>query len=236
MTRIGPCHVLVFVNVNMGLWGHNGFFCLSNYFYGMNEVLTQKRVGLASKEFKLTDTGILVRETRQAQQWEYKVAYDDIGFDTMIKRDMSTKYVHLILSVLFGGSLVVLIACLLRPGVIAPVNYISLGIWIILSGFLCIKAWLQRNTSYEYLTGGSKTLELFMNLPDEEAYNTFLSALYGRIKATHRKRLLDDADMNLPLEMHEPGIAWLKKIEAVSDEDILAFKRRHIMHQKRHWN
>jgi hypothetical protein len=202
----------------------------------MDEVLKQRRIGLASKEFKLTDGGILVRETRRAQQWEYRVSYNDIGFDTMIKRDLSTRYAHIIMSVLFVASLILLIASLLRPGLISPVNYISLGGWIILSGFLCIKAWLQRNTSYEYLTGGSKNLELLMDVPDERTYNAFLSSLYDRIKATHRKRLLDDADMNLPLEMHEASIAWLKKIDAVSDEDILAFKRRHSMHQKWNWN
>ena len=202
----------------------------------MNATLRQRKAGLARKEFFLGDESLLIRETKRLQQWEYHVRYEDIGFETMIKRDIASKYAHYPLSVLSLATLLLIVACALRPGLLAPVSYVSLGIWTLLLSFMTAKAWLQRNTVYEYLTGGAKTLEFFRHAPDEADYTAFINALYSRIRATHRKRLLDDADMNLPMEMHEAGIAWLKKIHAVNEDDIRAFERRLAMYQKRQWN
>ena len=114
--------------------------------------------------------------------------------------------------------------------------YVFVPLFTVLMGFLTIKGWLQRNLIYEYLTGGEKTIEFLKNEPNETEYSRFKSALYERIKAVYKKRLLYDADMNAPFEMFEDRIKWLRDIDAIGEDEVQDFKRKLQAHQQRHFN
>lgn len=203
----------------------------------MSEVLVQKKFGIARKEFRLTETGIAIHEKKNRHEWEYSVPYDRIGFETIIKKDNSTRYMPYAMGIVFIASLAWMLMLIIHPPMGKDqVNYMTAGIGILLFGMLTNKGWLQRNLSYEYLTGGEKTIEFFRNEPNERAYDQFKLALYEKMRGLHKKRLFHAADMNLPFEMHAERIEWLKHINAINEEEIHDFKRRLYQHQQKNWN
>jgi hypothetical protein len=203
----------------------------------MNEVLLQKKFGIGKKEFRLTENALAIRERKNQKEWEYSVPYEKIGFDTVIKKDLSTARGFWISVTLFVIGLVGMALLLIYPPQAKDrAMYGTMPLLTALVGLLTIKAWRQRNLVYEYLTGGEKNIEFFKSTPDEASYEAFKAALYERIKTVHKKRLLYDVDLNMPFETFADRIKWLKRMNAISDEEIQDFRRRLRQHQYRHLN
>ncbi len=203
----------------------------------MSDVLSQKKAGIARKEFRLTDTSVFIRERKNQKEWEYSVPYENIGFETVIKKEINTNKAFIVTAVLFAISLAGVAMLFIHPPQAKDrVMYFTMPLFAVLFAFLTVKGWLQRNLVYEYLTGGHKTIELFKDSPDLESYAAFKTALYEKVKTFHKKRLLYDEDMNTPFELFAERIYWLKRINAINEEEIQEFQRKLNTHQHRHLN
>src|SRR6478735_3155840 len=163
----------------------------------MNEVLRQKKFSITKKEFRLTETGVSINERKDQKEWEYTVPYEKIGFETVVKKDLANSKAFWMVAILFVFCLAGIVMLFVHPPEEKDkLMYVVVPGFAVMMGFLTIKGWLQRNLVYEYLTGGEKTIEFLKDEPNEAEYYRFKSALYDRIKAVYRKRLLYDADMN----------------------------------------
>lgn len=203
----------------------------------MDDQFKQKIFGIAKKEFTLTDNGLFVKDRKTHSEWEYMIPYTSIGHESTIKKETTAYRAFVVVCVLCALSFVWLVYLIVNP---PPVGYregyFTAPLFAVTFGLLAVKGWLQRNTAFEYLTGGIKTVELLLNCPNKEEYEDFKAALYDRIRNCHKQEFLSQANLNVPIEAHLQHIEWLKRMNAISDEEIAEFRQRLLQHQTKYLN
>lgn len=141
----------------------------------------RQRYFLATKTFQLLDNKVTVNEKSLFQDKEWEARYDDLGLD-IVKVKTREGIGN---TVLFGGLLIVSSIMTYNAFTDGKTDY-KLA-WLFL--FFCfmwgtVLSWTIQKyfTAHYFLTGGNKTLEFFIDSPDNKQVLAFIDKIRERTK------------------------------------------------------
>ena len=141
----------------------------------------RQRHFLATKTFQLLDNKVTVNEKSLFQDKEWEARYDDLGLD-IVKVKTREGIGN---TVLFGGLLIVSSIMTYNAFTDGKTDY-KLA-WLFL--FFCfmwgtVLSWTIQKyfTAHYFLTGGNKTLEFFIDSPDNKQVLAFIDKIRERTK------------------------------------------------------
>jgi hypothetical protein len=142
----------------------------------------RQRYFLATKTFQLLDNKVTVNEKSLFQDKEWEARYDDLGLD-IVKIKTREGIGN---TVLFGGLLIVSSLMTYNAFTDGKTDY-KLA-WLFL--FFCfmwgtVLSWTIQKyfTAHYFLTGGNKTLEFFIDSPDNKQVLAFIDQIRERTKS-----------------------------------------------------
>jgi hypothetical protein len=170
---------------------------------------TVKRFELGSKRIEVFDKSL-------NEELEYSIDYLELGNNILKKKGTQGRNAEIILLAFFGLEFGMLIYTL-----ITEPNSNMIPFWALASAFflgIYLLARFSRKKKLIYITGGSKSLELFQDKPNVELTNKFLNELQDRIKKAYKKEYLRFDD-STPFEAKKYQVDWLNRINILTDEE-----------------
>ena len=188
-----------------------------------NEIEEQKLVqqsGFDSREFLLEELGVLVKTKTLQEELEYRVRYDELGFELVWKR---VKAGRVFFYLLLG--LDALMAGLWVQSILVSEGFVQQLYWFLgLVFFVGISLWAyaHKKTDYLYVMGGVKNLELWADKPNALQVTVFVETLHEAMRKFYRDRFnrLDD---HTPYDELITQLRWLLDIGAVTQEEYDAY-------------
>lgn len=188
-----------------------------------NEIEEQKLVqqsGFDRREFLLEEQGVLVKTKTMQVELEYRVRYDELGFELVWKR---LKAGRVFFYLLLG--LDALMAGLWLQSILLSEGFVQQLYWLLgLVFFVAISLWASahKKTDYLYVMGGVKNLELWADKPNALQVTVFVESLHEAMRKFYRDRFnrLDD---HTPYDELITQLRWLLDIGAVTQEEYDAY-------------
>jgi hypothetical protein len=181
-----------------------------------NVLLVQKTV-IGKNEFTLEKDCIHARQKKNGEKWEFRMPYEQIGFDTVRKSDNQLKYALYICAPLAVMFVIALVSSVI-VGRNKPVELLLFVFGIAFFTFFAMKSWVGRNIEYIYLQVGQKRIEMFSNVPDEQAVQNFIEEIHTRIRAKHKENFFKQPD-SIPLEIRIRQLNGLIAINAITEAE-----------------
>ncbi len=167
------------------------------------------------KEISIQSNDLLIRDKSFNDDTEYKIKFDELGFDIVRKR-ISANGMTLFFS---------LFALLMFAGIIngmfddtTPIHQIIGFASICLIFSLLALVAYTGNKAVIYLTGGQKSLELYANKPNEDTVNSFIESVHIAMRKYYKEKY-STFDANIPYEYRVNQLKWLKEISALTEEE-----------------
>ena len=190
------------------------------------EVLKQKKF-LESKEFHLNDEHITVHTKSTNEKWLFNVKYEELGDNISRKFNKhTTLFVINLLGLVGFTALLVLLLIYTNPKTREyPIGILSSLAIILFFGYQSFAALKNLKTEIVYITGGSKTLELFGDYPTKKEVDSFVEKILTirkeKLKARHAK-----IDPYQSYEEHRMTFSWLKDTKVISAEEFEALMKK----------
>lgn len=188
-----------------------------------NEIEEQKLVqqsGFNRREFLLEEQGVLVKTKTMREELEYRVRYDELGFEMVWKKVKAGKVFFYLLLGFDALMAVLLVQSFAAKDGFWPQLYWFLG----LAFFVGISLWasVHQKTEYLYVMGGVKNLELWADKPNVMQVTVFVETLHEAMRKFYRERFnrLDD---RTPYDELITQLRWLLDIGAVTQEEFDAY-------------
>jgi hypothetical protein len=185
----------------------------------MVPVTLEQRNGFERKIFTLEAEYINIIEKKLGERKEYKVRYDQLGFDMMTKVDAKTAYAPYIFGSFVVLFLVGFISSIANPQPDSVRIAVILVICAVFFSVLLVLSWFDRRKEYTYMGGGERTLELFSKKPDREIVAQFVDEIFSRMRSEHLERYQERFDEIYSIEAHHQWLDYLLKIKAISKEE-----------------
>lgn len=170
---------------------------------------TLKRFELGSKRIEVFDKSI-------SEELEYSVDYLELGNSVVKKKATQGRIAEIILLAFFGLEFGILIYTLITE---PQSNMVAF--WVFASGVFLgfyLLARFSRKKNLIYITGGTKSLELYQDKPNLETATKFINELQNRIKKAYKTEYLKFDD-STPFEAKKYQVEWLNRINVLSDQE-----------------
>lgn len=177
--------------------------------------LTQKTF-TTKKEVFIESDSLLVKTKNIREDLEYKIRFEELGFDTVKKRVKTANlpfYGFLLFDFLYVG--------LIISAVINHESFNQQVFWLIallVFSAMTIVAYYSRNKDVIYLTGGQKVLELLAKKPDKETVQIFIESVHKTMRL-HFKSKFSKFESDTAYEFKVNQLKWLKEIKALTDKE-----------------
>ncbi|MFT3949019.1 MAG: hypothetical protein QM763_18790 [Agriterribacter sp.] len=177
--------------------------------------LIQKTLTTKKEVFIETD-GLLVKTKNIREDFEYKIKFEELGFDIVKKRIKTANipfYAFLLFDLLYVG--------LIISSVRSNEPFKHQMFWLCALFFfsaITIVAYYNRNRDVLYLTGGQKVLELLAAKPTLNTVNSFIESVHNAMRQ-HLKNKFSTFDPDTPYEFRVNQLKWLKEIRVITDEE-----------------
>ncbi|GAB2533755.1 hypothetical protein [Rufibacter soli] len=171
---------------------------------------------LSSKEFTLRKSGIRVITKTWKENLEYRIRYEDLGFELVKKREKAALLPACAFTFLTGLSLYAFTTSFLTEGA-GPVALL----WItatLVSMVLAVLAFSRTNRDLVLLTGGSQTLELFRGKPSNMEVDNFILSIHAHIQAYYKNKY-GVIEPHLPQDVLIERFGWLREMGILSQEE-----------------
>lgn len=176
----------------------------------------QQRYFLSTKSFALQESKILIKEKSVFHDKEWEARYNELGLDLVKIRSRE----GIGNAILFGGLFIV--TAHMTFNAFSDGSDIKLA-WLFV--FFCflwgtVFSWTlqQYFAAHFILRGGHKTLDFFINSPDEATVRAFIETVRSRTK----QRLKEDLthfDPDLTFEEQLSHLKYLKSIEVLTNHE-----------------
>ncbi|MCC6288460.1 MAG: hypothetical protein IT249_11295 [Chitinophagaceae bacterium] len=168
------------------------------------------------KEVFIESDSVFVKVKNIREDIEYKIKFEELGFDTVKKR-VKTANIPFYIFLLFDLLYVVLIIISVLGN--EPFKHQLFWLFALLFfSIMTIAAYYNRNKDVIYLTGGQKVLELLATKPDSNTVNAFIEDIHNTMRL-HFKNKFSRFDPDTPYEFRLNQLKWLKEIKALTDEE-----------------
>ena len=177
--------------------------------------LTQKN-WTTKKEITVERDSLTVRTKNIREDLEYKIKFEELGFDTVKKRVKSANipfFIFLLFDLLYVGFLINSVANQ------EPLN--KQIFWtgaLIFFSIITVVAFYNRNKDVIYLTGGQKVLELLSATPDTATVASFVDTVHHSMRDYYKIKFTT-FDPNLSNDIRLSQLRWLKDIKAITDKE-----------------
>lgn len=172
---------------------------------------------LSKKHFELKDEKVLIKEKSLFHDKEFEARYNEIGLDLIKYRSRE----GIGNAILFGGLTAISIWLTYRAFTDGKTD-IKLAFFFLLTCFVwgSIVWWsIQKYFSAHFiLQGGKKTLDFFINSPDEKSVKGFIEEIRFRV----RRRLKEDYssfDPDLEFQDQLENLKYLKRIDVIHQDE-----------------
>lgn len=176
----------------------------------------QQRYFLSTKSFELQESKILIKEKSVFHDKEWETRYNELGLD-LVKIKSREGIGN---AVLFGGLFIV--TTYMTFNAFVDGTDIKLA-WLFV--FFCfmwgtVFSWtLQKYfAAHFFLQGGPKTVEFFINSPDEAIVRDFIEIVCDKIKLKLREELTT-FDPDLSFEEQLSHLKYLKRMEVLTNQE-----------------
>lgn len=177
-----------------------------------------QRFFFATKTFQLYDNKVSVKEKSLFSDREWEARYDELGLD--IAKIKSREGIGN--AVLFGGLFIVSAHLTYRAFTDGKTD--TKLAWLFV--FFCfmwgvVLSWTIQKyfTAHYFLTGGNKTLEFFINSPNEKEVLTFIEKIRERIKEKLKEEYLT-FDPDLTFDEQLKNLKFLKRYDIISKDEL----------------
>ena len=168
------------------------------------------------KRFELGTKRIEVFDKSLNEELEYSIDYLELGNNIVKKKGTQGRIGEIILLAFFGLEFGMLIYTL-----ITEPNSNMVVFWVFASGVflgIYLMARFSRKKNLIYITGGSKSIELYQDRPNVESAKKFITELQNRIRGAYKTEYLRFDD-STPFEAKKYQVDWLNRINVLSDEE-----------------
>jgi hypothetical protein len=168
------------------------------------------------KEILIESDSLLIKTKNIREDLEYKIKFDELGFDTVKKRVKTANipfYGFLLFDLFYVG--------LIINSVMSHEPFKQQLFWLFALLFfsaMTIAAYYNRNKDVIYLTGGQKVLELLTAKPNPETVNSFIESIHKAMRQ-YFKNKYSNFEPDTPYEFKVNQLKWLKEIKALTDEE-----------------
>jgi len=168
------------------------------------------------KEVFIESDCLLIRTKNIKEDLEYKIKFEELGFDTVKKRVKTANipfYAFLLFDILYIGIII--------SSVKNHEPFKEQLFWLfalILFSVMTIAAYYNRNKNVIYLTGGQKVLELLASKPDVDTVTKFVDKIHLTMRQ-YLKNKFSKFDPDMPYDLRINQLKWLKEINAITDEE-----------------
>lgn len=176
----------------------------------------KQRYLLSSKEFYLRKSGIRVINKNWKEDLEYRIRYEDLGFELVKKREKAALLPACLLSLFSGISLYSFVVSFLHLGA-GPVPLLWISATLV-SLVLAVFAFSHTNRDLVLLTGGNRTLELFRGKPTNLEVDHFIMSLHAHMQAYYKDKY-GVIEQHLPQEELLERFGWLREMGILSQEE-----------------
>jgi hypothetical protein len=176
--------------------------------------------GFDKREFVLEELGVLVKTSTPREELEYRVRYDELGFELVWKRVKAGRIFFLLLL-----GLDVLMAYLWMQSMVSSQGFWEQLYWFLALSFfvgLSLWAYAHKKTDYLYVMGGVKNLELWADKPGVLQVTAFVESLHEAMRKFYRNRF-NELDEHTPYDELITQLRWLLSIGAVTQEEFDAY-------------
>jgi len=180
----------------------------------MTEIL-QKTL-TTQKEVLIESEGIFVRSKSIREDLEFRIRFEELGFDTVRKRIKTANFPFY-----FFLAFDLLYVYLLIQAMISKAPFQQQLFWLgalLFFVIFTIGAYCSRNKDVIYLTGGSQVLELLATKPDAATVTAFIAAVHQAMRQ-HYKIKYTRFDADTTYEMKVQQLKWLKEMKVLTDEE-----------------
>lgn len=147
---------------------------------------------------------------------EYRIRYEDMGFELVKKREKAALLPACLLSLFSGISLYSFVVSFLHEGA-GPVALLWISATLV-SMVLAALAFSHTNRDLVLLTGGAKTLELFRGSPSNMEVDNFILSIHAHIQAYYKNKY-GVVEQHLPQEVLIERFGWLREMGILSQEE-----------------
>ncbi len=168
------------------------------------------------KRFELGTKRISVFDKSLTEELEYSIEYLELGNNIIKKKGTQGRIVEIGLLAFFGLEFAMLLYTIITEPKSNMVAFWVFASGIFLAAFLLAR--FSRKKKLIYITGGSKSIELYQDRPNEETANSFINELKQRIKGAYKTEYLR-FDKSTPFEAKKYQVDWLNRINILSDEE-----------------
>ena len=179
-----------------------------------------QKSGFDSKEFILEDQTVLVRTKTLREELEYRVRYDELGFELVWKKVKQTWFLlgtFFLMDILFAW---LFVYSLIMHEVFTQQLYWCLG--LVFFVVITLLAIARREMNYLYVSGGVKSLEFWADKPGVIQVTTFVESLQESMRAFYRERF-NKLDDRTSVEELMVQLRWLLEIKAITEEEFEAY-------------
>jgi len=177
--------------------------------------LTQKTF-TSKKEVFIEKENLLIKTKNIREDLEYKIKFDELGFDTVKKRVKTANipfYAFLLFDLLYVG-LIISSVTNHEPFKQQVFWSFALLFFSLMTGI----AYYNRNKDVIYLTGGQKTLELLAAKPNSDIVNKFIESIHNEMRQYFKDKF-SKFDPDTPYEFRVNQLKWLKEIKALTEDE-----------------
>ncbi len=190
--------------------------CMLLYQYTLIMSQLKQNTFTTEKEVFIQNDNLLVKTKNIQEDLEYKIKFEEIGFDIVKKRVKTANipfYGFLLFDLLGVGLIINSVASH------EPFKQQLLWLFVLLFfSIITIAAYHDRNKDVIYLTGGQKVLELLADKPDPQTVQTFIENIHIAMRQ-HFKSKFTKFDPGTPYEFRVNQLKWLKEIKALTEEE-----------------
>ena len=168
------------------------------------------------KRFELGTKRIEVFDKSLNEELEYSIDYLELGNSIIKKKGTQGRNAEIFLLAFFGLEFGMLIYTLITD---PKSNMVAF--WVFASAMFMgvyLLARFSRKKNLIYITGGTKSLELYQDRPNIETAAKFINELQNRIKNAYKTEYLR-FDESAPFEAKKYQVDWLSRINILSDDE-----------------
>ena len=159
---------------------------------------------------------LLVYSKKPKEELEYKIKFEELGFDTVKKR-VTTANIPFFIFLAF----IALNVGLLIDTALGNEPLPMLFFWLLGAAFfsgLAFYANAERNKEMIYLTGGTKILELLAAKPNIAEVQEFINHIHLAIRKYYKDKFTQFNDP-ISYEAKIAQLKWLREMEAITDDE-----------------
>jgi len=181
----------------------------------MTNTLTQK-TWTNEKVISIETDGLLVKTKSLREDLEYRIKFDELGFDQIRKRIKSANipfYFLLLFDIMYVVLLV--ISVMDKEPIVNQLFWVGALVFFVI---MTVAAFYNLNTDMIYLSGGTKALELMGTRPSNDQVTDFIDQIHKAMRLHYRNKYTV-FDPGTTIEMRAMNLKWLRDIQAISEAE-----------------